>query len=168
MAGEEFKVQISLSSDKAEDFNAYRFTLSFNTTKLEYVSISDAASTVELDGGKLVIYGIGADRSISDTITLTFKALKSGITEVKLVQVEMDKDASVTLETLPLMNIGSNAAVIDVQKAAQEQNDVVGSDDGGSAVIWIIIGVAAVLLIAGGVVVLILLKKKKQTPATEN
>ena len=165
--GDEFKVTISLAGEKATTFNAYRFTLSFNTSKLEYVSCSDAASTVEVEGGKITIYGIGTERPISDTITLTFKAKKSGITEVKLVKVEMDLDPNASLETLPTMTVTEGAAMIDVQKIEEDVEAPVAEQD-DSGVIWIIIGLVAAALICGGVIAVIVIKKKKQTPpATE-
>lgn len=166
--GDEFKVTISLSSDKATAFNAYRFTLSFNTSKLEYIGISDSSSEVEVVGGKLMIFGIGAERPISDTITVTFKALKSGITEVKLVQVEMDLDPNITLESLPNMTVAEGTAVIDVNKTGdetKEETDVtVDSNQNNDSVIWIVIGLVAAALIAGGAIAVILVKKKKHTP----
>jgi hypothetical protein len=169
--GDEFKVTISLAGEKATTFNAYRFTLSFNTSKLEYVSCSDAASTVEVEGGKITISGIGTERPITDTITLTFKAKKSGITEVKLVKVEMDLDPNASLDTLPTMTVKDGAAMIDVQKPAADKSDDVevdNSEKDNSVVIWIVIGLVAAALIAGGVIVIILIKKKKQLPpATE-
>ena len=167
--GEEFNVVISLSSDKAASFNAYRFTLSFNTSKVAYVGISDPTSTVDVSGGKITISGIGTERPITDTITVTFKALKSGITEVKLVQVEMDLDAEVTLETLSVMNVANGTAVIDVQKEETTNDattEITEQDD--NSVIWIVICLVAAALIAGGAIAIILIKKKKQTPpATE-
>ena len=123
--------------------------------------LSDATAQVQLDGGRLVIYGIGAERPITDTVTVTFKALKSGITEVKLVQVEMDKDANATLETLPLMQIGNNAAVIDVQKAEIKQDAAPAPAEDNSSVLWIVLGAAAVILIAGGITAVLLIRKKK-------
>ena len=165
--GDEFKVTISLAGEKATTFNAYRFTLSFNTSKLEYVSCSDAASTVEVEGGKITISGIGTERPITDTITLTFKAKKSGITEVKLVKVEMDLDPNASLDTLPTMTVEDGAAVIDVQKIEEDVEAPVAKQD-DSGVIWIIVGLVAAALICGGVIAVIVIKKKKQTPpATE-
>ena len=165
--GDEFKVTISLSSDKATSFNAYRFTLSFNTAMLEYVGISDAASTVTVDGGRVTIFGIGTERPITDAITVTFKAKKSGITEVKLVQVQMDMDSNASLDNLPTMIVADDAAVIDVQKADSEKNggNTTGNaDKDNSVVLWIVIGLVAAALIAGGVIALIVIKKKKQLP----
>ena len=165
MEGEEFKVTISLKSDKATNFNAYRFTLSFNSSKLEYVGISDTTATVVVDGGRITISGIGTERPITDTFTVTFKAKKSGITEVKLVRVEMDNDPGATMETLPLMNVDNGAATIDVQKLGADENEA-GQEAGrtaDSAVVWIIIGIAAAILVAGGVTAVILIRKKKHS-----
>ena len=167
--GDEFKVTISLSSDKATAYNAYRFTVSFNASKLEYVGISDPTSTVDVEGGKLTISGIGTERPITDTFTITFKAKKSGITEVKLVKIEMDANPDLTLDTLPTMTVENGTVVVDVLKSESEDKetvDVVEKDN--SVVIWIVIGLVAAALIAGGVIVIILIKKKKQLPpATE-
>ena len=170
--GDEFKVTISLAGEKATTFNAYRFTLSFNASKLEYLSCSDAASTVDVEGGKITISGIGTERPITDTITLTFQAKKSGITEVKLVKVEMDLDPNANLDNLPAMTVTEGAALIDVQKtvgAEQDDNKTTeNSEKDNSVVIWVVIGLAAAALICGGVIAVILIKKKKQTPDTEN
>ena len=165
--GDEFKVTISLAGEKATTFNAYRFTLSFNTSKLEYVSCSDAASTVEVEGGKITISGIGAERPVTDTITLTFKAKKSGITEVKLVKVEMDLDPNASLDTLPTMTVTEGTAMIDVQKVG-EDDEAPAAEQDDSVVIWIVIGLVAAALICGGVITVIVIKKKKQTPPTES
>ena len=102
-------------------------------------------------------------------ITITFQAVKSSITEVKLIRMEMDLDPNATLETLPSMNIAGGAAVIDVQKLEAEKDDAaVESSQEDTSVIWIVIGLVAAALIAGGAIVIILIKKKKQTPpATE-
>ena len=161
--GDEFKVTISLAGEKATTFNAYRWTLSFNTSKLEYVSCSDAASTVDVEGGKITISGIGAERPITDTITLTFKAKKSGITEVKLVKVEMDLDPNASLDNLPTMTVKDGAAVIDVQKD-KKNDEAPAAEKDDSVVIWIVIGLVAAALICGGVIAMILIKKKKQNP----
>jgi hypothetical protein len=170
--GDEVSFTISLSSDTATAFNAYRFTLSFNTAKMEYVGISDATATVEVEGGRVTIFGIGAERPISDTITVTFKALKSGITEVKLVKLEMDHDPNANLDNLPTMTVTEGAAVIDVQNdgSGKGDDDKVSDDSAkdNSVVIWIVIGLVAAALIAGGAIAIILIKKKKQLPpATE-
>ena len=167
--GDEFKVTISLSSDKATSFNAYRFTLSFNTSKVAYVGISDPTAQVEVEGGRVTIFGIGTERPITDTITVTFKALKSGITEVKLVKMEMDNDPNVTLDTLPTMTVTDGVAVIDVQKEETANGATTETTEkDNNSVIWIVIGLVAAALIAGGAIVFILIKKKKQTPpATE-
>ena len=162
--GDEFKVTISLTGENAAAFNAYRFTLSFNTSMLEYVNCSDTGSTVDVNGGRITISGIGAERPLTDTITLTFKAKKSGITEVKLVKVEMDLDPNASLDTLPTMTVKEGAALIDVQKVEEDETPVAEQDDSG--VIWIVIGLVAAALICGGVIAIILIKKKKQTPPT--
>ena len=169
LEGDQFQVTISVSSDKVTTFNGYRFTVYFNSTRLKYIGISDPTATVEVDGGNLIISGIGTERPITDTITITFQAVKSSITEVKLIRMEMDLDPNATLETLPSMNIAGGAAVIDVQKLEAEKDDAaVESSQEDTSVIWIVIGLVAAALIAGGAIVIILIKKKKQTPpATE-
>jgi len=163
--GDELNVILSTASATATSYNAYRFTLSFNATKLEYVGISDPAATVEINGGQLIISGIGTDKPITDTLTITFKALKSGITEIKLVKVEMDSNPEATLDELPPMTIKSDSALIDVLKEVQtdtgDDTNVSANDD--PAMIWIIVA-AAVVLITGAVVAVILIKKKKQKP----
>ena len=166
--GDEFKVTISLKSDKATSFNAYRFILSFNTSKLEYIGISDSASIVEIDGGKIVISGVGTERPITDTITVTFRAKKHGMTEVKLVQAEMDIDPNASLDNLPIMTVTEGTALIDIQKISIT-NDATTADpaQNTSVVIYIVIGLAVAALIAGGVIVTILIKKKRSIPTEE-
>ena len=166
MEGEEFKVTISLHSDDVSSFNAYRFTLSFNASKVEYVGISDPNSKVAIDGGKLEIYGIGTERPISDTITVTFRAKKSGITEVKLVKLEIDLNPEASLEELPAMNITEGAALIDVQKIGEDAETDAADTANDNAIVWVVIFVVAALAI-GGVVVWLLIKKKKQTLPVE-
>ena len=168
MPGDEFQVVIKLSAKNATAFNAYRFTLSFTPSKLEYVGISDPSSTVVLEGGKLVISGIGTERPITDTITVTFRAKKSGITDIKLASVEMDLDPNASLENLPMMNVSNNAVSIDVQKAADEGDTSAPAQKDPSDIIWIIVGVAAAILIAGGITAVVIIKKKKQKPSVEN
>jgi hypothetical protein len=167
--GDEFKVTISMNSETAASFNAYRFTLSFNTTKVEYVGVSDPTAQVEIEGGRVTIFGIGTERPITDTITVTFKAKKSGITEVKLVKVEMDNDPNVTLDTLPTMTVENGTVVVDVQKLESADKDTANvAENDNSVVLWIVIGLVAAALIAGGAIAIILIKKKKQLPpATE-
>ncbi len=172
--GDEIQVTIKLNAEKATSFNAYRFTLSYNVTRLEYVGISDSASVVETDGGRIIISGIGTERPITDTITLTFKVKKSGITEVKLVKVEMDIDPNASLDNLPTMTVIDGAAVIDVQKGESDKKEddkttVESENKDDSSVIWIVIGLVAAALVAGGAIAIILIKKKKQNPSeTEN
>ena len=162
--GEKVNVVISTSAVNANAYNVYRFTLSFNASKLEYVGVSDTAANVTIDGGVITISGVGAEKPISDTIAVTFKALKSGITEVKLVKVEMDLNDAASLEQLPVMKIGSNTAIIDVQKdSAPDQKDDTSTETQDTGVIWIIVGAAAALLIAGAVIALLLIKKKQKT-----
>jgi hypothetical protein len=174
--GDEVSVIIKLSAQNATSFNAYRFALSYNVTRLEYVGISDSAATVNAENGRITISGIGAERPITDTITVTFKVLKSGVTEVKLVLMEMDIDPNASLDNLPTMVITEGAAVIDVKKSEGDKNNNSSTDNSemnnsekdNSVVIWIVIGLVAAALIAGGVIVIILIKKKKQLPpATE-
>lgn len=163
--GEEFKVEISLRSDKSQSFNAYRFTLSFNASKLEYVGISDPDSTVVVDGGKIVISGSGVEHPITDTIILTFKAKKSGLTEIKLVQVEMDMDSDASLDDLPVMMIANATALIDVQTSGVENGAIV--DEPNATVIYVVIGIGAGVVVIGGVVAAILIKKKRSAPTEE-
>ncbi|MBE6958505.1 MAG: hypothetical protein E7447_05075 [Ruminococcaceae bacterium] len=170
--GDEFKVVISLTGEKATTFNAYRFTLSFNTTKLEYVGCSDTASAVEVEGGKITISGIGTERPITDTITLTFRAKKSGLTEVRLIRVEMDLAPNASLDNLPSMAVAEGTALIDVQKTDSGEKDddktTENPAEEQSVVLWIVIGLVVAVLVAGGVIAVIVIKKKKQAPpATE-
>ena len=173
--GDEIDVTIKLNAENATTFNAYRFTLSFNVSRLEYVKVSDPASTVELDNGRITISSIGAERPITDTITVTFKVKKSGTTEVKLVQMEMDNDPNASLDNLPIMTVTEGTALIDVQKTEGDKqegnsNITVGTttEKEDSTVIYIVIAIVSAALIAGGAIVIILIKKKKQTPpATE-
>ena len=162
--GDEVNVILSAASATAESYNAYRFTLSFNADKLEFVGVSDSSATVQVNGGQLIISGIGTEKPIGDTMTITFKALKSGLTEVKLVKVEMDSNPDATMDELPPMSIDANSALIDVLKAPAPVQDDPSAAAPGDGTVWIIIAVAAVLLLAAGAVVLIILKKKKQTP----
>ncbi len=168
--GDEFQVVISLKGNKADTFNAYRITLSFSTSKLEFVGISDPNSTVNLDGGKLEIYGIGTERPVTDTFTVTFKAKKSGVTDVKLVKLEMDLDPNVTLDNLPTMTVAKGTVTVDVKKVdADKQDDstTIASKKDNTVVIWIVIGAAAAIVVAGAVITLIVIKKKKKTPTEE-
>ena len=168
--GETFQVTISVNSENATAFNAYRFTLSFTTSKLEFMGISDPSSTVEIDNGRVTIFGIGTERPITDTITVTFKALKSGVTDVKLVKVEMDLSAEATLDNLPVMEVVDGTVTVNVEKteSAATQTDTDASKLDNTVVIWIVIGLVAAALIAGGAIVIILIKKKKQAPTDEN
>ena len=139
--------------------------ISFNATNLEFVSVSGDFQT-NLEGGRLEIYGSGAEYPLSDTITVTFRAKKAAITDVKLVTVQMDDAANATLEHLPDMEIINGTATVTIEKTGDaEQNS--GAAVGGNGVVWVIIGIAAALLIAGGAVVLIFVKKKKQLPGAE-
>lgn len=165
--GDTFQVKLSLSAQNATAFNAYRFTLIFNTSLLEYVGISDPNSTAMMENGQLEIYGIGTERPISDTITITFRAKKTGMTEIKLVKVEMDLDPDVSITTLPTMNVVDGTALIDVQKAEGKDEAVETEEKDDSILIYIVIGLVAAALLTGGAVTLILIKKKKQTPPTE-
>ncbi|MBE6958503.1 MAG: hypothetical protein E7447_05065 [Ruminococcaceae bacterium] len=163
--GDEFKVTVSVNSANVTAFNAFRFTMSFNASNLEYVGLSDTSANVEIEGGRLVFSGSGAERPISDTFTVVFKAKKSGITEVKLVMVEMDLNENASLDQLPTMNIAANAAMIDIQKADDAGNEQGGNNDTNrtdSSVVWIVIGIVAVLLIAGGIAAVLVIRKKKQ------
>ena len=164
-AGDEFSVMICLKADRAESFNAYRLTMSFSTSSVEYVGNSDSTATVELNGGSLVISGIGTERTITDTFTVTFRAKKGGVTDVKLVKVEMDSAPDATLDNLPVMNVENGVVTIEVEKVTAPETPVETKDE--SPVIWIVIAIAIAVLIAAGVVVLILLKKKKQVPTAE-
>lgn len=163
--GDEISFTISLKGENADSFNAYRFTMSFSTDKLEYVGITDPTSTVEVDGRRITISGIGTERPLTDTITVTFKVKKSGITEVKLVQVEMDSDPNVTLDTLPTMEVKDGTVIIDVAKADDPENEA-GTNDSSKmdAVVIIIIVLVVGLLAVTGVVIILVIKKKKQLP----
>lgn len=163
--GDEFRVEISLNSENVTSFGAYRFTLSFATSALEFVSISDPNSTVTVDGGRIVISGNGTERSITDTITVTFRAKKTSVTDIRLVSAEIDKDPNAKVDNLPAMTIAEKAATIDVQKGNNDASANAGKDN--SAVIWIVVGAAAAILIAGGVAAVIVIKKKKVLPSEE-
>lgn len=172
--GEEFQVVISVNSENATAYNAYRFTLSFTKSKLEFVGISDSNSTVEVDGGRLVISGIGTERPITDTITVTFRALKSGVTDVKLVLLEMDLDPNASMETLPVMTVTNETVTIDVEKIQKDDNDDEGDQiidaepaKDNTAIWYILAGVAGAILICGGAIVWILVTKRKQTPPAD-
>lgn len=159
--GEEFSVVISMKAENADKFNAYRFTMSFSSSSVEFVSVSDPAAATNVEGGMLTISGIGTEHPIADTLTVTFKAKKGGVTDVKLVKVEMDFDPNVTMENLPLMQVKDGVVTIDVEKTSKPADAPVETEKNDGTIIWIIVGVA--LVIAGGAVALILIKKKKQT-----
>jgi hypothetical protein len=165
--GDTFDVTISLDAQKASTFNAYRFTLFFNTSLLEYVGISDSTATAVMENGQLEIYGIGTERPITDTITITLRAKKSGLTEVKLVKVEMDLDPNVSLENLPTMLIDEGTALIEIASEKDENENEVVTEQKNSATIYIVIGIVAAALIASGVIVLIVIKKKKKKTPNE-
>lgn len=165
--GDTFQVKLSLSAQNATAFNAYRFTLIFNTSLLEYVEISDPNSTAIMEYGQLEIFGIGTERPITDTITITFRAKKAGLTEIKLVKVEMDLDPNASLDALPTMTVVDGAALIDVQETADGDATAENSEKDNSILIYIVIGLVAAALLTGGAITLILIKKKKQTPPTE-
>lgn len=165
--GDTFQVKISLDAQNATAFGAYRFTLFFNTSLLEYVEISDPLATAVMKYGQLEIYGSGTERPITDTITITLRAKKAGLTEVKLSQVEMDMDPNISLDELPIMRIEEGTALIDVQaeKAEDKQDGENGNEN--SPVVYIVIAIVIVLLIVGGAIVLILIKKKQKMPPAE-
>ena len=171
--GDEFKVTISLSALNADKYNAYRYTLSFVNSRVEYVGISDPTATVEANGGQLIISGIGTERSVTDTITLTFRAKKSGVTDIRLTMLEMDLNPEASLENLPVMTVSGGSATIDIAKDEATTNDgdadnsgtfdLIGWMNGAGVTTAVIICVAAVLLIACvAVVVLVIFKKKKK------
>lgn len=164
--GDTFQVKLSLDAKSATEFNAYRFTLIFNTSLLEYVGISDPNSTAVMENGQLEIYGIGTPRPISDTITITFRAKKAGLTEVKLVKVEMDLDPNASMDDLPMMNTADNTALIDIQEVEDEDKSAE-SNGNDNSVIYIVIGLVAAAVLTGGIIAVVLIKKKKQTPPTE-
>ena len=170
--GDEFKVTIKLDSENSTAFNAYRFTLSFNVGRLQFVGVSDPNATVNVESGRITISGIGAERPVTDTFTLTFKAIKNGVTDIKLVKVEMDLDPNASLESLPTMTVTEHAATIDIQKedgGSNEENTEpnekpgVTQKDGDSTNVWILVGLVAAILVAGGAIAVILIRKKKQT-----
>ena len=158
--GEEFQVVIKLNSENTTSFNAYRLTMSFAPGKLEYVGISDPSATVVVEGGKIIISGIGTERPVTDTFTVTFRAKKSGVTDIKLASVEMDLDSNASLETLPMMTVTSGTATIDVAKEETPEENAAPEVESNDPTLWIVLGAVAVVLIAGGAVALILIKKK--------
>ena len=163
--GDEVNVILSTASATAASYNAYRFTLSFNAANLEYVGISDSTANVEVNGGQLIISGIGTEKAITDTLTITFKAVKSGMTEIRLTQVAMDSNPDATLDELPPMNVEAGSALIEINKAPeQNKDDSADNADNADATVWIVVGIASAAVIAGAVVALILIRKKKQTP----
>ena len=127
------------------------------------MGVSDSAATTNVDGGMLTISDIGTEHPITDTLTVTFKAKKGGVTDVKLVKVEMDFDPNVTLENLPLMQVKDGVVTVDVEKVSKPVDTPAETEKNDGTIVWIIVGVAIALVIAGGVVALILIKKKKQT-----
>ena len=95
------------------------------------------------------------------------RAKKAGLTEIKLVKVEMDLDPNASLDALPTMNVVDGAALIDVQETADGDATAENSEKDNSVLIYIVIGLVAAALLTGGTITLILIKKKKQTPPTE-
>ena len=157
--GDTFDVVLSLDAENVTSFNAYRFTMFFNTSLLEYVGISDPTATAVMQKGQLEIYGIGTDRPITDTITITFRAKKTGLTEVKLVKVEMDPSGSVSMDELPTMFIENGTSLIEIK--AQQGEDVSAEPAVESWTVYIIIGIAVLVVLVGTVVVILVRKKKK-------
>ena len=160
--GDTFNVVISTKSDNATAYNAFRFVLSFSASNLEFVGISGNFGT-KLEGGRLEITGAGAQYAVTDTITVTFKAKKAAVTDVKLVEVAMDNTQEANAENLPVMKITNGTATIKIEKTAESDHNNVAGEKSGDSLIWIIVGIAAMGIIAGAVVVLILMKKKQKT-----
>ncbi len=162
--GDEFQVVISVDSKNATAYNAYRFTLSFSTRAVQFISVSGDC-TVELNGGQLVISGIGTEHAITDTITVTFKALKTGVTDVKMSSAQLDNHPDADINALPIMTVAQRNATITIEKGDAAVEVAVDSENNG--ITYIVIGVAMAILVCGGVIAWILIKKKKQTPQVE-
>lgn len=165
--GDQFQVKIAATADKTASYNAARFILSFNARTVELVGVSEGYE-YSVDGGGLVITRIGSEFSIDDTVTVTFRALKAGMTDVKLVSLEMDHASDVTLDTLPVMNVVDGSVTINVLAVENPADDGAVSETEGEAnddlILWIVVGAAA-LVLAAAVVVLVVVGKKKRASA---
>lgn len=91
-------VTVGISSGDATIYNSYYFELSYDSSKLEYVSATEGASVDSTTAGKLVVTGYGADKATSTPVTVNFKGVAVGDAEVTLTKANVDKAANAAVQ----------------------------------------------------------------------
>lgn len=112
MLGENVDVQISVSSEKETAYNSYYYELSYDSSKLQYVSADDGANVKSSEANKLVVTGYGSDKSLAIPVKLTFKTLASGETSVTLTTAKVDKNANAVSQDAPAAAIKDNTTAV--------------------------------------------------------
>lgn len=114
MLGENVDVQISVSSETETAYNAYYYELSYDSSKLQYVSADEGVNVKSSVANKLVVTGYGSDKALATPVKLTFKALASGETAVTLTTAKVDKNANAVSQDAPAATIKDNATAVDI------------------------------------------------------
>ena len=98
-------VTVGYTTDAVTSFNAVDMQFSYDTTKLEYVSVSDTTNyTVKAENGTVRVQGYGKDKALGEAFTLTFKALSStdeNGTLVTATSAKIDEAKNAVTENAP-------------------------------------------------------------------
>ena len=114
MLGENVSVSISASSEKETFYNSYYYELSYDSSKLQYVSADEGVNVKSSVTNKLVVTGYGSNKAFSSPVTLTFKGVASGESSVKLTAAKIDKNSNAVSQDAPAATIKDDTTVVTV------------------------------------------------------
>ena len=114
-AGKTVSMNVSVSGGK---YNAYDLALTYDTTRLTYVSgqAADKGASVTEKSGSIRVIGYGADKSASTkVVTLTFKTKAAGSAEVRISSAKIDAGANAPTKDAPLALIKNSTTRFTIQ-----------------------------------------------------
>lgn len=112
--GDNAQVTVQVVNSEAQSYNAFRYVLTYDTSKLTYVSATGAVDVSE-NNGTITIIGYGEDKTCgTDGVTLMFTGKAVGDGEVKLTAANVDIRDNANVQDAPQAAIFDDTTVISV------------------------------------------------------
>ena len=112
--GETANVTISVAHDSESTYNAYHFTVAYDSDKLTYTGVNTDAA-VRDENGVLTISGYGADKICgTDNIVLSFTAKAIGEAVVTVTAANIDRADNANAQDAPAATVENASAAITI------------------------------------------------------
>ncbi len=114
VVGETAIVTITIDSEEEKTFNAVDMTFSYDAEKLTLAETTMEGFTVKAANGTVRIQGYGEDRTIGQTLSLSFTATDAGDAKVEIKSAKVDKSAHAIANDAPEAKLLNDSVTIHI------------------------------------------------------